>query len=380
MKIKYIANARMPTEKAHGLQIISMCNEFAKQNIDVELIAPNRFNKIKESINSFYGTEIYFNIKKVFCIDTIPIIKDWLPRFIRIFLLWIEKVSFFLICLKFLDNNPIIYTREPEIALFLGSLKKNCVCEIHALPKKGKIFYANLFKKLNKIITINRQIKNILIKEYDINPSKILVAHDAVDIKKFDIKISKEKARKKLRFSLNKKIVLYTGHLYDWKGADVLAKSIDDIKDKEILLVFVGGTDKDIKSFKNKHKSEQIRIEGRKKHDLIPFYLKAADILILPNSRKTNISKYYTSPLKLFEYMASKRPIIASDLPSIKEIVSKKEVLFFKADDSKDLALNITKLLKDKKLKERLSKNAFEKVKSYTWGKRVKEIINFIQC
>jgi glycosyltransferase involved in cell wall biosynthesis len=78
--------------------------------------------------------------------------------------------------------------------------------------------------------------------------------------------------------------------------------------------------------------------------------------------------------------MASKRPIIASNLPSIREIVSEKEVLFFKSDDSKKLALNITKLLKDNKLQELLSKNAFEKVKSYTWEKRVKEIINFIQC
>ena len=77
--------------------------------------------------------------------------------------------------------------------------------------------------------------------------------------------------------------------------------------------------------------------------------------------------------------MASKRPIIASDLPSIKEIVSENEVLFFKADDERDLALKIEKLINDRELQTRLAENAYEKVKNYTWEKRARKIIEIFK-
>jgi len=74
--------------------------------------------------------------------------------------------------------------------------------------------------------------------------------------------------------------------------------------------------------------------------------------------------------------MASKRPIIASDLPSIREVVSEDDVLFFKPDNEKDLALKIEELINDNRMQNKLVNNAFEKVKEYTWEKRAKEIIS----
>jgi glycosyltransferase involved in cell wall biosynthesis len=74
--------------------------------------------------------------------------------------------------------------------------------------------------------------------------------------------------------------------------------------------------------------------------------------------------------------MASKRPIIASDLPSIGEVVSEDDVLFFKPDNEKDLALKIEELINDNRMQNKLVNNAFEKVKEYTWEKRAKEIIS----
>src|SRR3989338_7168842 len=82
---------------------------------------------------------------------------------------------------------------------------------------------------------------------------------------------------------------------------------------------FVGGTEKDrakvkVKSEKLKNK-DNVKIIEHRPHDEIPFWLRAADILVLPNTAIEDISKYYTSPMKLFEYMASGRPIVPSDLP-----------------------------------------------------------------
>ena len=66
--------------------------------------------------------------------------------------------------------------------------------------------------------------------------------------------------------------------------------------------------------------------------------MKSADILVIPNKQGDKASEEYTSPLKLFEYMASHRPIISSDLPSLREILTEKEALFFKPDSPGDLA------------------------------------------
>ena len=69
MKIIYIANVRMPTEKAHGIQIMKMCEAFSLAEFEVELVVPWRFNKIEENAFDFYGVKRNFKIKKIFSLD-----------------------------------------------------------------------------------------------------------------------------------------------------------------------------------------------------------------------------------------------------------------------------------------------------------------------
>ncbi len=84
------------------------------------------------------------------------------------------------------------------------------------------------------------------------------------------------------------------------------------------------------------------------------------------------------SPMKMFEYMASQRPIIASDLPAIKEILNPDNAFLIKSDSSISLAQSIEKILQNKILADRILKRAYQDIKQYTWQKRVKNIINFI--
>jgi glycosyltransferase involved in cell wall biosynthesis len=81
------------------------------------------------------------------------------------------------------------------------------------------------------------------------------------------------------------------------------------------------------------------------------------------------------SPLKLFEYMASQRPIISSDLPSVREILDESNCLFCKPDNHKDLAVKILKLIKDSELSKKIANKAFRDVQKYTWDRRVKKIL-----
>ena len=106
--------------------------------------------------------------------------------------------------------------------------------------------------------------------------------------------------------------------------------------------------------------------------------MKAADALVLPNKKEEKISELYTSPLKLFEYMASGRPIIASDLPSLREVLDENSAVFFESGDSSQLAESIKNILNNENLGRSISSRAFEKVKNHTWENRAKKILDFV--
>jgi len=372
MKFIYIANVRIPTEKAHGIQIMKMCESFALHNVEVELVLPQRFNKIKEDPFEYYGVRRNFKIKKLPCLDLIT-----LDKYIGHLGFWIESITFNFFVFPYIlfKKADIIYTRD-EFSLPLILFKKNLVFEAHTFPK-NYFLYSLFLKRLKKIIVITQKLKDFFTKK-GISADKILIASDGVDLEKFNIKDSQEECRRRLSLPIDKKIVLYTGHLYEWKGAQILAKASQFLlKDMEIY--FVGGIDEDVRKFKVQNSKLKIKVMGHKPYSEIPFWLKAADVLVLPNSGKQDISKYWTSPLKLFEYMASKRPIIASNLPSIKEILSENNSFLVEPDNPEKLAGGIKNALKNPNFSVKISNQAFYDVLSYSWKKRANNILQFLK-
>ena len=105
----------------------------------------------------------------------------------------------------------------------------------------------------------------------------------------------------------------------------------------------------------------------------------SADVLVLPNSAKPKISSHYTSPLKLFQYMASGVPIIASDLPSIREILTDDTAFWFPPDDERALARQIEYVLSHPDEARSKAARAREEVKKYTWDARASAILEYIQ-
>jgi len=171
---------------------------------------------------------------------------------------------------------------------------------------------------------------------------------------------------------------LYTGHLYSWKGADTLAEAAR-LLPKDIKIYFVGGTENDILSFKKKYEGvENIRILGKKPHHEMPLYMRAADVLMIPNSAKEDISRLYTSPMKLFEYMASGTPIISSDLPSLREVLNESNAFFFVADDPENLAERIISVIEHYSNAQEKSSKALVEVYRYSWKKRAADILAFL--
>src|SRR5687768_11553111 len=106
MKIKYIANIRLPTEKAHGVQIMKMCEAFALAGADVELIVPRRRSIIHEDPFTYYGVRKNFSITKLFTVDLIGVI----PRLG----FWVESIFFSLSLILHLraQKSAIFYSRN----------------------------------------------------------------------------------------------------------------------------------------------------------------------------------------------------------------------------------------------------------------------------
>jgi glycosyltransferase involved in cell wall biosynthesis len=205
-----------------------------------------------------------------------------------------------------------------------------------------------------------------------------MVSPDGVDLEQFQITDTKESARAKLGLPQEAKLVVYTGHLYSWKGADTLADAASTLE-RGTLVLFVGGTENDVELFKGKYGEKgNVMILGNKPHDSIPLYLRAADVLALPNSGKEKISQLYTSPMKLFEYMASGTPIVASDLPSLREVLNDKNAVLVPPDSPMELARGLKELLADSGNASVLARQALGDVEQYDWKKRAGGILSYI--
>ena len=370
MKFIYLTLSSIPAGWAHEIQIMKMCGALAENDIDVELICPARRVGVKEDPFLYYDIETKFNIKKISCLDIFP------GSPYRV-LFWIRLISFLILSriYLFFKNYDILYTRETLAGLFF----KNFILELHTFPKKIKFIDKLAWRRSKKLVVLTSFIKKRLI-EAGIKENKILIAPDGVDINKFQILSPKSQIREKLGLPQVKKIIAYTGsfYIYDWKGVNILLEAVKYFE-KDWVLVLVGGDKNEIEEIKRRYNLDKVLLIERRPHSEIPYYLKAADVLVIPNKKGDQISEEYTSPLKLFEYMASGVPIVASDLPSIREILNENNAVLVEPNNPGKLAEGIKRVLQDKDFADKISKQAFEDVKNYTWQKRAERILEFIK-
>jgi len=195
-KILYIANIRMPTEKAHGIQIMKMCEAFAKTGATVTLVVPWRFNSIKENPFVYYDVEGNFRIQKIPSLDLI--------KFGRLGF-WIQMFSFSGIVSWYalFKKTDIVYSRDELPLWFLSFLKKDLVWEAHT-PRHNFVI-KSLSNRVHKIITISGGLKKFYI-DRGISEDSILVQHDGVDIEQFSV-MDVDKARDMLNLPKGKKII-----------------------------------------------------------------------------------------------------------------------------------------------------------------------------
>lgn len=376
MKIFYITNARIPTERAHGIQIVNTCQGLSKIGSSVTLLLPKRVNKVDLSVGEFYGIDPSFNIVWLPTIDAVVV-----DRFLGSLSYYIQLLSFYISVFFYLlpdvfKRQSVVFSRDP-VAVFLRGLRFPVYIEVHSIPENKKFLFFYLLRWASGLVAISEGVESGL-KKY-CGDLKSIVIHDAVDLGKFSVNTSKVSARGSLGLGDDSSMVLYSGHLYDWKGADVLARASTLIKG---VVYFVGGAEKEISAFKTKFndliEAGRIVIIGPRPHAEMPLWMKSSDVLVLPTVNTGKLASSYTSPLKLFEYIASGRPVVASDLPSSRAILKEGQAVFFVQGNEKSLAEAVNKVLDDKVLADSLVEKSAEIALNNTWETRANRIHQLI--
>ncbi len=386
MKILYVVNARIPTEKAHGTQIVNMCEAFASLENEVDLIIPERNNSIQEDAFSFYKVERNFRVKTIWGFDFFSI-----EKYIGTLAFYLQTLSF-LWSLLFLNvsRNAVIYTRNPEVAWIFTMRGYKVVYECHDWFKKNRKIALYFLKNVGHIVALNSYIRNEFLK-YGFKEKVVLIAPNGVRLETFDLDISKQVAIDKIKIDEStksmmreKKVLLYTGSFKTMgveKGISDIFDAVKKMQRDDLLFVSVGGSEKDIEYYvklaEEKGIFSQVRIVGRREQSELALFQKASDILLMPFPKLAHY-EYHMTPLKMFEYQVSKRPIIASNLPSIKEILNDKNCLFCEPGKPLDLADKIEYLLEHKVLGYALAEQAYRDVQQYSWQARAKKIISNI--
>lgn len=179
-----------------------------------------------------------------------------------------------------------------------------------------------------------------------------------------------------------RKGIVYAGQLYGWKGVFTLVDAMAHLPGE--TLTMVGGKDEaDIVAVRERARQlgieDRIRLVGYVAHHEVAKYLAHARCAVIPLGTDI-IARCFTSPMKAFEYMASGTPIVAADLPTVREILRHEEsALLAPPEDAAALAQQIKRMMSDDALAERLRQQARHDLGQYTWDQRARRILSFIE-
>ena len=176
------------------------------------------------------------------------------------------------------------------------------------------------------------------------------------------------------------------GHLYRGRGIDLIIDCAKLMRD--VTFHIVGGTNKDLDKWKNLIK--QINLPNIFFYGFVSpknsiNYRNSFDILLAPYSKQVSVygandlgdTSKFMSPLKIFEYMAHQKAIIASDLPVLREILNSENSILIEPENISALVRAIISF-KRKDLREKLGANALKDFKRFTWVNRADRLINKI--
>ena len=311
----------------------------------------------------------------------------WAPRRLRS-LFYFLRIPFFVLSEKYTNADTVFFSNDPYILSSLIWWKKSIgfkyrvYSDWHMLFNDWKDSY--IARGSDYLVSTTEQLKRLIVEKAHIPENKVLVAYGGVSLGLFDsVTESSHELRIRLHLPLSVTLVGYVGFYKTMgmsKGIDTMLEALALIADPKVIMVFVGGRNGEIEEYEKVAQDlgvrERVVFVPAVPASLIPVYQKAMDMLVIPYPNQPHF-RDYGFPMKVYEYMASKKPILYSNLPIMREVLGE-VALSFEAGNAQHLAQKITDSVGQKIDTSLLVSGAYEKVKNATWLARAGHIISFV--
>jgi len=383
VRIAYFADVRFPLERANGIQTMETCHAMAERGHDVDLIVRPDTHVPARDPFVYYGVTRDSRLR----IERAPVAGPSTARRVGYLAFGVGRavggaradvlmtrdlgVASMLLSLPRAVRPPLVYESHgysPEVAAALPDLVATATRPTSSKLQRLARREARVWQRADGYVTITSALRAELEGRHGARP-RIAVVPDGVRINRHPGSPGSGTAGR---------VVAYAGHLYAWKGVDVLLEALARIPAVRGLIIGGHPAEPDLARTRSVAErlglTDRITFTGLVEPTRVPALLSEAAVLVLPNTSSA-ISTRFTSPLKLFEYMAAGRPVVASDLPSIREVlIDGATALLVPPGNAEVLAGAIERLLADPELSARLARAALDEVPAYSWERRAERL------
>ena len=355
--VTYISELCLPSNSGYAQHVLKICDTFSKKfNTNLFVISNNQsFQKYKKE----------YSLKNDFKINSYT--KNGKNNFIK-------RIFFSLYVLKHINKNSIIISRSLISSLILSLFRVRNILELHHPPKGLSSYIFNFLRalKLDKNLEYIFLHKNI--KKY-LKIKKGIVLDDACDLRDFKLK----KLKVKYEYS-------YVGSLFKGKGLEKIIK-LASYFPKKNFHVFgdIKTIDRNFDKFQINN-LKNLYMHNFKSYKYIPSILMSSKYLLLPYSNKVSVNSKnlevsnFMSPLKMFDYLASGKVVIASNLKVYSHVLKNNFNCLMPKRNDIESWIDLINQISNKKINfSFLRENALNTASKYTWDKRTKRIVNYFK-
>ena len=375
MKVVSIFSSRVPSETANSIQAMKASHALAQLGHEVITITPGRGPQAATKEEKWEFLARQYGLKTAFRGVYLPPFDNYLAR--RIFP-WRAVLRAVFV------KPDLIYTWMIQSAVMGLLLGLPVVLELHDMPlgRFGRLWY-QLFLRLpgrKRQLVITQALVDALEADYQLPMPETITAPNGVDLDRYDELPSPVQAREILGLP-DMPTAACTGHLYDGRGVELFLALAERMPDVHFL--WVGGRPGDVARWRavvEKKSLGNVSFLGFVPNAELPRYQAAADILLMPYQQQVGGSsgeapvKFFSS-MKMYEYMASSRLIISSDLPVIHEVLDDRSAVYCPPDNPVAWENAIRELLSSPEKAARLAATAREQVEAYSWTARAAQAL-----
>jgi len=383
VRIVYATNVRIPSERAHGRQIAHVCRALHQLGHELEVVAPYRTNVVEQDFWTY--EHLSRDIALTYLGDTDYIATSWWPGWFRL-----RSMNGMLrreLPAVIADREPdVVYTRSPALLSSLIKTGVPVVLELHQLPRFARHLFVEECNACVRVACLTSPMRDQLLK-WGVKKSKLIVEGDAVDLDRFQNLPSQAKARAKWNLKTDRLVVGYVGRLTTLgqeKGVATLLQGLALAKGgKKFFGLIVGGPEEDKKKYEKMAvklglTEDDVSFAGEIQAADVPSSLTACDVLAMPFP-DTPHYRTHMSPLKMFEYMAADRPLLTTDLPTVRDVLDEKTAVFCAPGDAKDFVRALEWIAAHPEDATKRAAAAAALVKRHTWTQRMERILDGVR-